>query len=204
MAKVFIPRGQDGVELCQPVNESDYDSINLLVNGTPRSEEWTPLAMELIHEDNGTRLRRSSSPWLGKHALIFRSECFDVIGEYLKKHGELLLADSAESELYFFNPMNVSDSLNEEKSKIKRLKSGGIMTIESYIFNDQAIKDVHVFKIPNMQASPTFVSQAFVDRWCESELTGLDFELVWDCSGPAIVRNLMDQLKGKLSIRKGK
>jgi len=204
MAKIFTTWAQDGVELCQPVNQADYDSIRLLINGLPKAREWIPLPMDLIHENQGKILRYSSSPWLGQNALIFRPECFNVIGECLKKRCELLPISCPEAELYFCNPMNLLDALDEQESKIKRFQSGGIKFIEGYAFNEKAVRELHIFKIPNMRTSPTFVSEELVDHWCESELTGLNFELVWDSAGSHIIRNLSDQLTGKLNIRKGK
>jgi len=203
---VYIPTGQDRVELCHPADDSDFDTITIgdLIDGTPRSQTWTPLAMELIHEDERKKLKRVSSPWLGGHALICRPEVFDVIGNYLKKSGELLPIKCPEAELYFFNTTRVIDALNEQASIIKRTSNGTIFYIECYVFDEESLKGVDMFKIPNLRASPTFVSGEFVEAWCNSQLTGLDFELVWDSSGPPIVTRLIDKMEGKAPLRKGK
>ncbi len=102
MAKVFIPWAQDGVELCQPINPTAYDSVRFLINGLPRGETWVPLQMNLIHEDQGRPLRYSSSPWFGQESLIFRPECFNVIGEDLKKRGEVAPSRLSRCGIIFF------------------------------------------------------------------------------------------------------
>ncbi len=192
--------GQEGVELCQPCDSAGFKSIKLLINGLPKGEEWVPLTMELFHEDEGKALRYSSSPWLGSHALILRPECFEVVGEDLKRRAELLSIDCPEAEIYFCNPTNIANALDEQASTIKRFDGGGIKFIETFCFNKEAVRNMHIFKIPNMRVSPTFVSDEFVDHWCESSLTGLDFELVWDSSGPPVVR----KMTGNFIARKGK
>ena len=200
MPKFFIPIGQEEVEMCQPRGPSGFKSIRLLINGLPKVDEWVPLPMELIHEDEGKALKYSSSPWLGSHALILRPECLNVIGQDLKSRSELLPIDCPEAEVYFCNPMNIANAFDEQASTIKRFDGGGIKFIETFNFNKEVVRDIHIFKIPNMRVSPTFVSEEFVDHWCESSLTGLDFELVWDSSGPPVVR----KMTGNFIARKGK
>ena len=54
--------------------------------------------------------------------------------------------------------------------------------IQRYVFRSDLVRDVDVFKVPNLRVSPTFVSQRFVDRWNESGLKGVEFNKVWTSS----------------------
>ena len=53
------------------------------------------------------------------------------------------------------------------------------MRIDQYVFRPELVRDVHVFKIPNLRVSPAFLSQHFVDLWNGARLKGLEFTQVW-------------------------
>jgi len=204
MPQIYVALGQDGAELCHPVDSPAFDSITDIVNGTLKCNSWVPVEMKLIREDeSGRKLHRTSSPWLGNHALIFRPEVLARVGNFLMENGELLPVEAQGDELYLFNAL-LADILDESNSVVRRFEDGRIKLIESYRFKIEALQGLHLFKIPNLRASPTFLSGEFVDGWCQAELRGLDFELVWDSSEPPIVRTLADRLTGKgIKVRRG-
>jgi hypothetical protein len=175
----YVPLGLDGYELCHPVRKDDFERINIEVNGASRAEMWKPIAMHVIHEDQGHKYLRSDSPWLSSHALIFRSGAIIALGELLRLNGELLPLACSEADLVMYNPTKVLDALDEEASTLVRFDSGRIMMIRKYVFRSEVIEGIDVFKIPNLRASPTFLSQRFVNRWNESGLKGLEFKQVW-------------------------
>lgn len=176
---IYTPLGRDGYELCQPSAQSDFETVNILVNGMPRHPNWKPISMRLIHEDEGKNLIPSDSPWLGAHALIFRQKAIERLGATLQQYGELLPLQCPDEELVVYNPTRLVDGLDEEQSSILRFSSGKIMLIKQYAFRESVIKELDVFKIPNLRVSPTFVSHRFVEQWKSSGLVGLDFKQVW-------------------------
>ena len=176
---IYTPLGLDGYELCHPVGEGGYESVNVEVNGTSRLTNWEPIAVELIHENAGKKLVRSDSPWLGEHALIFRAHVVDELGAMLRNNGELLALACAEADLVIYNATRMVDALDEAASTIRRFSGGRIMWIQRPVFHAEAIAQLDVFKIPNLRVSPTFLSHRFVDRWKASGLKGLDFQQVW-------------------------
>jgi hypothetical protein len=126
MTSVYVPLSLDEFELCQPVRQVDFETINLQINGEPRHETWRPIAMQLIHEDEGKNLLPSDSPWFGSDALIFRLAAIDALGAELRKYGELLPVACTEAELLIFNPTRVVDALGEKASSLVRFSSGRI------------------------------------------------------------------------------
>jgi hypothetical protein len=161
------------------VEQDDFETINVQINGAPREQTWRPMAVELVHEDEGKRLARSDSPWLGSYALIFRKAALGDIQAVLETNGELLPLRCSEAELVIHNPTQILDALDESASSVIRFDNGRIMMIQQHAFRRDVIRDVDIFKIPNLRVSPTFVSQRFVDQWQDSGLTGLEFEQVW-------------------------
>jgi len=178
-AGVYEPTGMDAFELCHPVSRDDFERVIVEIDGTPRQSSWRPMPVALIHEDRGRRLSAADSPWHGEHALVFRPRVIDVLGPLLRQYGELLPLLCQEAELVMYNPTQVIDALDEDQSSIWRFSDGSIMWIQRYAFRAEVIGDIDVFKIPNKRASPTFLSERFVDRWKASGLTGLEFKQVW-------------------------
>ena len=176
---IYTPLGLDGYELCHPVRQDDFETINVELNGAPRQSSWKPISMRLIREDEGQKLAMSDSPWLGAHALIFRANAVEALGPMLREGGELLPLACAEADVAVYNATRVIDALDEAASSVLRFGGGRIMMIQRHVFRAELINEVDVFKIPNLRVSPTFVSHRFVERWKASELKGLEFRQVW-------------------------
>lgn len=177
---VYTPVSSDGYELCHPINDDNFETINVLINGESRQGAWKPIETKIICEDEGQQLIESDSPWLGPHALIFRPSVIKKIGDLLREHGELLDLRCREAEVVIFNPTKVLNALDETKSSVLRFKDGRIMRINRYVLRPEVVQDAHIFKIPNLRVSPTFVSEHFVELWTSAGLTGIDFEKVWE------------------------
>jgi hypothetical protein len=179
MTDLYVPRQAGGFEFCHPERSSDFQTIKLLIDGTPRGSTWRPISMRLIDEEHGESLARSDSPWLGPHALIFREAAIEVLGPMLREYGELPPLSCADAKLYVFNATRVVDALDEQASSIARFSSGRIMYVSRYAFRPESTAGIEIFKIPNLLASPTFVSGRFVQLWTTSGLRGLVFKKVW-------------------------
>lgn len=175
---IYLPLSEEGYELCQPVEEQDFETLNSRINGDSCQATWQPLHMKIVTEDEGTELQRSDAPWLGSHALIFRHSALDKIGNLLERSGELLPLISNDEELFVFNPLQVRDALDEDLSSLMRFSNGRIMRVNQYVFRPEVVGDVDFFKIPNLRVSPTFVTQRFVDAWSDARLCGLRFRRV--------------------------
>jgi hypothetical protein len=142
--------------------------------------------MRLISETGGRTLARSDSPWLGPHALMWRPSAVVALEPLLTTHGELLPLrldrppQPEDAAIRMYNPTKVLDALDESASQLMRFPSTGrIMRIIRYTFRPDPLEGVHVFKIPNLRASPTFVSEEVVRRWSAARLRGLQWREVW-------------------------
>jgi hypothetical protein len=179
MRDIYEPLSDEGFELCQPVREEDYETISRQICGTARGQSWRPLAMRLVRVDEGKKLSVSDAPWLGSDALIFRGSVIDRLGDMLRQYGECLPIDCPDAQLWFFNPTTIVDAMDEDVSTLRRFSSGKIMRVMRYAFRCELVAGVDVFKIPNLQVSPTFVSERFVRAWASAGLRGLVFNKVW-------------------------
>jgi hypothetical protein len=185
MHEVFVPVPTEGFELCHPTREEDFETLNLALDGTPRSRTWRSPPMRLIRDDAGEALAESDAPWLGTHALIFRPHVLRSLEPMLRSHGELLPVTCSEASLVFFNATRVVDALDEPASSLVRFADGRIMTVVRYAFRPEVLASVDIFKVPSLRVSPTFVSARFVEEAKAAALRGLEFQRVWS-SGDAV------------------
>ncbi len=182
LSGVYTVCGAEDAELCHPVDRADFQTLDRLLNGTSRKDEWRPIQMEIIREDEGKTLSRSDSPWLGSHALIFRLDAALAMGQVLSANGELLPLTCSDADLVVFNPTRVLDALDEAASTVTRFKNGRLMRISSHVFHADVVAGIDAFKISSLMAGPTFVSGQFVERWESQGLAGLEFTRVWSAS----------------------
>lgn len=109
-----------------------------------------------------------------------RRTAVNALRDILDASGEVLpLSTDDGVELFVLNA-RVIDALDEAKSSIMRFPgTNRIMRIKTVAFIASSIDDdVDVFRLPH-RASPTYVSQRFVDRVKAAGLRGLEFKKVW-------------------------
>lgn len=70
------------------------------------------------------------------------------------------------------------NALNQENSDLKRFKDGGVMRIVRYEFQPELVRTGTIFKIPE-ERGRIYVTDKFVQRVKDLELTGFEFEHVW-------------------------
>lgn len=177
--RIYSINGASGYELCHPVDQRDFETIYAGVTGETRIANWKPLAMKIIRVDEGRALAESDSPWLGSHALMFRSPACEALVPMLRRNGELLPVNCGDASVNMLNVTNVLDALDEEASDVRRFSNGRLMRVSRHVFRPEVVGTVDMFKIRNMRVSPTFATQRFVDAWRGAGLRGLDFVLLW-------------------------
>ena len=144
---VYCPIVSDDYELCHPVCASDFAVMRDRIDGTRRSQFWTPISMEIITtSDLGRKLSVSDSPWLASYALIFRDRVVDSIGDYLLRYGELLPLICPNAGLWVLNPLVVVDAIDEAASTVMRLPSGKIHTINRHVFRPKIVEGLEIFR----------------------------------------------------------
>ncbi len=79
---------------------------------------------------------------------------------------------------YYLLDALVIDALNIKKSKIDYFSgTSRIKRINRYVFDKEKLFNIDAFKLP-IVASPVFVTDSFMKKYSENNLTGLDFSLV--------------------------
>lgn len=175
---IFEPLVEEGYEWINCVDDTDYEVLATL-NGSPRGMDWKPIAVNRVRADKHQDFKASDFPWLGSHALVMRQSAVDALRNILEANGEVLPLSTTDCvDLYILNA-NVIDALDEANSSLMMFPgTNRIMHIKKIAFVPSAIKGNDLFRLPH-RASPTYVSERFVERVKETNLRGLTFNKVW-------------------------
>lgn len=176
MACVYVVGPAEGTEWCHTVNSDDLERLIVEIDGTPRRATWKPIPMKIMRKALRHRVKPSDSPFSSSSELIFRPSAIEKMKPILDAHGELLPLACPDAELWVFNPTIVLDALDNKASIGSRDADGEFIIIDKYAFHAGVVKGVDMFKLANWRASPTFVSDRFVDLWHASRLRGLVFK----------------------------
>lgn len=176
---IYEPLVRTEYEWISTLDERDYE-IFLSFDGGSRASTWKPVRVRRVRADDRQEFRESDFPWLGSHALVLRQRAVKALGHTIEQCAELLpLETDDEAELFVLNVLRVVDALDEERSSVVRFPSSNrVMRVTRPHFREAVIRGLDMFRLP-FRASPTYVSQGFVDAASAANLVGLDFRKVW-------------------------
>lgn len=167
-------------QILVPIQENAWDEFQQF-DGTPIDKPWTPVEMEVFRDDNFNKnLPSSDFPALTKHIPVFSNRAVKALEDILNENGELLPLNCAEGEYAAFNVTCMLDALDIEHSDLEFFKSSGrIMHVLKYEFLKDRLANYSIFKLPQLPLMRVFVTDKFVERVQEANLTGFDFRLIW-------------------------
>jgi hypothetical protein len=147
-------------------------------DGHSMTRDWKSLVIEPADEAPGT-VSAPDFALLGLIPLV-SSSAISVLAPLLSGNGELLPVSCALREYALLNVTCVVDALVEDASTIRRFSNGKVMAIDKFAFNGRRIKELNIFRIPQLPRATEFVSDRFVDTVNAAGLTGFRFDLVWN------------------------
>jgi hypothetical protein len=179
--KIYRAGAPEASELVHPIDDSDWETFDLKLNGTSQKDGWKPIAVRLVKQEyDGTPWTSSLSPWLGGHSLVFKQDAAIKLGRFLVDTGELLPLVCDEEPLYVWQPLCVVDAVDIDSSDVWRFKDGRLSYINRYAFIENKLEDVDAFKVPNLRVRGVFFSERAVQTIASVISSGLRFDVVWD------------------------
>lgn len=177
---VFEVIASEDTELCHPRLPTRFDDIIAAVEDDPAfsGRPSSALRVRLVRKNNGKSLLYSDAPYLIPDALVLRASAELPLGDILRTCGRVLPLSCSAADLSLFVPSASGDCFDESKSAIVRLPSGGIMSIDRYVWNPAGERIPAIFKIRFWPTGPVLVSSVFVERWRGAGLKGLDFKRI--------------------------
>lgn len=182
--RVFKCVGQEGYDMVQPANASDYERLRL--DGRPLGSGWKPICMQRVASDDDEQpLKRSDLPSCsGGEMMLLRKKAAEGLGDFLRASGELLpLACDDGEELWTLNVTKLLEALDEEHSDVLRMgDTGKILRVRRASFLPERLRGAEIFKLRSVPRGLIYVTGAFVDRVGDLGLKGLTFREVWSTS----------------------
>jgi hypothetical protein len=119
--------------------------------------------------------------YLSPGAMAANARAIDPMPEKLVSEVEVLPLTVASGPVVIINVLNVIDCLNEPESELKRYASSGrVMKVLRYSLETAGLADEYLFKIPQFPRTKIFATQRFLTYVSDHDLTGLEFDLVFD------------------------
>ena len=148
-------------------------------NGMPLEDpsEALPVMFELENADTPV----GDFPGLTSHIPVFSRRGAEVLGGWVSASGDLvsLRCRDCDDAYVGLNVTRLVDALDEDRSRVKRFRSGRIMRILRHTFVAEKLRDAAIFKIPETAVQDVYVRYPFVAAVVDSGLRGFVFELLW-------------------------
>ena len=168
----------DKYDNLQPVVDWSLEMIRSF-DGRKKLQEWEPIEVERLEPEKGLDL--ADNMWISTPVPVFSEKAKQLVEGILGDTVEFLPTISTEGEFWLVNVTTVLDCVDYEKSEIIRFKSSGrIMDIKKFVFFEEKVKGIDMFKIKEMPLQFPFVSDRFKELIESSDLTGFGFRLLWD------------------------
>jgi hypothetical protein len=165
--------------------EDDQLQIAYRFNGNPTERPWRTVRFSWVAESRSDGQLQSDFPaWL-YHVPIFSERAINALLDLLTDSGETLPIDCSGQRYFALNVTRVIEALDSEQTVFERFASSGrISGISHYHFIPSTIGDASIFKLPYVAPSDVFVTDRFVARTKDFNLTGFLFQRLWPASSP--------------------
>ena len=148
-------------------------------DGRKKIATWEPIEVERLEPEKGLDL--ADNMWLSTPVPAFSDKAKQLVEGLLGDSVEFLPTISKEGTFWLVNVTTVLDCVDYEKSEIVRFQSSGrIMDIPRFVFREDVVKDVDMFKTKDLPLRFPCVSDRFKELVESSGLTGFGFRLLWD------------------------
>ncbi|MBP3569141.1 MAG: hypothetical protein J6K04_08255 [Lachnospiraceae bacterium] len=168
----------DKYDNLNPVKEWSWEMTRSF-DGRKKLSTWEPIEVERLEPEKGLDLAdnmRVSTP-----VPIFSEKAKRLVEDLIGDSVEFLPSVSEEGKFWLVNVTTVLDCIDYEKSEVIRFKSSGrIMDIRKFVFLEEEVKNVDMFKIKEIPLQFPCVSDRFKELIESSDLTGFRFRLMWD------------------------
>jgi hypothetical protein len=163
----------------QPQDKAMFD---LFANGERIGDRWTTPQL-ILGDDSQGDFKIPDFPALNYHFLIASKRAWDVIRPLVEHAVEALPVVHPSGDRFFaINVTRVVDCLLVDRCKTNRLQNdptGYFSSVHRYAFKEDAVRNEHLFRCPEMKAFEIYASKQFKQLVEENKLVGLKFIKVY-------------------------
>jgi hypothetical protein len=115
---------------------------------------------------------------------VFSRRAQIAFGSLLADFGEFIPLETEEGEYFFYNCTRYVDALDHKNGKYKyALDRRQVLGVERWWFLPEPLVDIPVFHPVGVRGA-LLVTEPFVRRARDAQLTGFDFQRLWSSSDP--------------------
>lgn len=141
--------------------------------GKPQAQSWEPLPVDVYSVG-----RSGDFPSLRRDVPVFSEGAWQVLRPLIELSVEALPLIGTKDSYLAINVLDIADCLDHSRAKISLLPSGGVMSVDKYVFKDGCLNNRHIFKLPETAVQEVLVSEEFKQLVERSGLKGLMFRKV--------------------------
>ncbi len=150
----------------------------LLKKGEPLGDRWRPMKLRFWEGEGEEKSVEQKKPVADFSRItlmpLASARARTVIEPLVQGQVEFLPFETPVGPYYGLNVRYV-DCLDISRAKVKRFSDGRILRVITYAFRWEKLKDIHIFRIPELNLSRLFVSDEFKRLVETHHLTGLLF-----------------------------
>jgi hypothetical protein len=174
----YVADCDDYMDFHPPVSEYERLKEQLLA-GKRIGRRWKPPKVTVTRRPSEeTPQRAKQRPDLAMMAVapVFSPRAWEALGPLLGDAVEALPFHCLLGEYFLINVLEVVDALDVGKSDAAFRLDGNVMMIYAYAFRPEALRDKHLFRLPETRWIEMIVSEEFKAAAKAAKLEGLIFE----------------------------
>lgn len=141
-----------------------------------RIENWVDVPLVASKHTEQNKLPLPDISFVNVSTLLLNAKSYDILHPYIKEFAQFFEISTNCGQWYAVNVTNIVDCLDLDNSRIQRFPSTGrVMRIDEYVFHDEAIKDNHLFLLPESRNSFPYATEYFKGLVEGNGLTGIKF-----------------------------
>jgi hypothetical protein len=150
-----------------------------LLKGESVKAKWRPPRVGWLDESDNLRLPEGNFPSLSGIMPVLDFVAMTQLSGILGDDVEYLPLECPDGEFSVLNVLRVIDILDESRSKLRRLSTGRVLTIDRHVFVEDASDrwvGSNIFKLPQLLMAQPYVTSELVTA--AQHLRGFIFEKV--------------------------
>ncbi len=121
------------------------------------------------------RARVVDFPFFEYGALLCSISAWTILKPFLESEVEILPVDVEHHHYQLLNPIQVINCLDKEQSFMTYSKTGRVTDIQHYVFNQEKLTGIYLFKTPELTRTNIYATEAFREKIADNKITGLEF-----------------------------
>lgn len=150
-----------------------YNDPHVFFEGKRLASTWKVPAAHLNPLQPGAQV--VDFPFFAYGALLCSQAAWKVLEPHLAAEVELLPVDVEGFDYQLLNPLCVIDCLDKEQGQFTRYKTGRVIEIKHYVFDEDKLNGVYLFKTPEFTRTQLYATDAFRDILEGNNFEGLEF-----------------------------